>query len=334
MDLEVREMTTLLKQPVGMHKAIGSIGISALIILVTGICVFTPSILFFRQLASYTFYIMLGFMALGFLAFLLRQERIMIVSLSCCCILCLYLKGSSNKQMRLPAVTDNPSLKVAHINLGNAENDYARVVEYLLHLDVDIISFQELTPDWTTELTKVLAEDFHYINTMTRMDQYGMGFFSRTPFLSIDTMQFQSVPNLMASVSLGGDHLCHVISCQVVPPVNQAAFTTISKHFNDLAGYVKEMEGNVIVLGDLHLPPWDYEIQQFKFKGNLQDSRRDSNPRNPDGSFSLPRIPVEHIFYGKRFECTSFSELGNNVVGRLGITGTYQIHDPDEKMVQ
>jgi endonuclease/exonuclease/phosphatase (EEP) superfamily protein YafD len=229
--------------------------------------------------------------------------------------------------MRLAAVTESPSLSVTHINLGNAENNYDSVINYLLGLDADFISFQELTPDWDKELTRRLGSEFKYIHTMTRLDQYGMGLFSKMPFLSMDTVYYKEIPNLAASIQLDEDETCHILSCQVMPPVNQAAFASIEKHFTHLARYMNGQVGCFIVLGDLHLPPWSSEIQKFKLLSNLQDSRRDINPRNIDGSMSLPRIPVEHIFYCKKFECTSFSELGNATVGRVGITGTYQLHD-------
>lgn len=309
-------------------------GIPILVVLITLICVFTPPVLFLKQIADYTFYIMIGLMALGFSAFLVRQERIMLISLLCCCVLCLHLKRSANKQMRLSPVTSNPSLKISHVSLGNAENDYDLVIDYLIQLDVDLISFQELTPDWNSELTRRLASKFKYITTMTRLDQYGMGFFSRIPFQALDTIYFHDVPNLIGSIMLDAGHTCNIISCQVVPPVNQAAFSTIAKHFHYLTDYMKSLDGNVIVVGDLHLPQWATEIQQFKVEAYLLDSRRDTNPRNEDGSFSLPRIPVEHIFYGGQYECTSFSEIGNNIVGRVGITGTYQIHHGDAEVVQ
>ncbi|MGB4849163.1 MAG: endonuclease/exonuclease/phosphatase family protein [Saprospiraceae bacterium] len=328
------DMSTPMKIAGLLPKAILSVGFSALLILVTGLCVFTPSLLLLRQLSDYTFYIMLGMLVLGFSAFLVRQERIMVVSLLCCCVLCLHLKGSANQQMRLAVVTSNPSLKISHISLGNAENDYDKVIDYIAHLDADIISFQELTPDWNAQLIKKLSPEYKYIRTMTRLDPYGMGFFSKISFHTLDTVYYHDVPALIGSIMLDNDHHCTLVSCTVIPPVNQAAFKTISKHFSYLTAYMKNLEGGVIVLGDLHLPPWAAEIQQFKIEANLQDSRRDTNPRNLDGSFSLPRIPVEHIFYDQKFECTSFSELGNSVVGRLGITGTYQIHNSNVESVQ
>jgi endonuclease/exonuclease/phosphatase (EEP) superfamily protein YafD len=316
------------------QKAVADYGISTIILALTFFCLFTPSVLFFKQLSAYTLYVMLGMLFAGIVFFVLKLERLMMVSFICCCILCLHLKSSSNKQMRLAAVTTNPSLTISHVNLANAENEYDSVINYLMNQDADIISFQELTPDWNAVLTERLSTKFKYIHTMTRLDQYGMGFFSKIPIQTIDTIYFQEVPTLISSVKIDSTHLCHIFNCQVVPPVNQAAFTVIENHFEFLKGELDKRKGNKIVLGDLHLPPWSSEIQQFKINCHLQDSRRDINPRNIDGSVSLPRIPVEHIFYCEKFECTSFSELGNDVVGRVGITGTYQLHNGNAEVVQ
>jgi endonuclease/exonuclease/phosphatase (EEP) superfamily protein YafD len=309
-------------------------GVTAVIVLVTLLCIFTPDILVVKQVTAYTLYIMLGMLGLGFLAFVFNESRVMMVSLLCCCALNLYLKESSNKQMRLAAVTADPSLRISHISLGNTESDYDSVINYLLAIDADILSFQELTPDWNTHLIDRLSSRFSYIQTLTRLDQYGMGFFSKLPFQKIDTVYFQKIPSLAGTIHLGGKGYCNIISCQVVPPVNQAAFASIDQHFNAIAGYMDSLEGSTVVLGDFHLPPWSGEVQKFKTNGHLQDGRRDIHPRNLDGSLSLPRIPVEYILYTEEFECTSFSEIGNALVGRIGITGTYQLQQDHEEMAE
>jgi endonuclease/exonuclease/phosphatase (EEP) superfamily protein YafD len=167
---------------------------------------------------------------------------------------------------------------------------------------------------------------------MSRLDQYGMGFFSRLPILNMDTMYYSQIPILTSSVLLGSGRVCHIISNQVMPPVNQSAFKSIADHFSVVTSFVRDLEGPVVVLGDFHLPPWSSEVQKFKMASRLHDGRRDIHPRNLDGSMSLPRIPVEHILYNDQFECTSFSEIGNALVGRIGITGTYQLLH-DEEMV-
>lgn len=307
------------------YKALSEYALTALFVFITGVCLFTPPQLFFKQIASVTLYVMLSFLVTGFILYLVKAERLMVISFICCSVLCLHMKASANKEMRLAPVSTSPSLKVSHISLGNAENNYDSVINYLIGVDADFISFQELTPDWNKELTKHLAEKYQYNHTMTRLDQYGMGFYSKFPITNIDTILYRDVPNMICTVQMEGDHQCNVLSCQVIPPVNQAAFTMIENHFNYLTDYMAELDGSMILLGDLHLPSWTSEVQKFKELSNLQDSRRDINPRNIDGSITLPRIPVEHIFFCDDFECTSFSELGNEMVGRVGITGTYQL---------
>lgn len=269
---------------------------------------------------------------LGFLFFVMQEDRLMLWSFACCVVLCLFLRESGNKQIRLPAITSSPSIRVSHISLGNAEGDYQMVIDYLMHLDADLLSFQELTPDWNQLLIDRLAPRFSYIHTLTRMDQYGMGFFSRIPFQSLDTIYFRDIPSLSAQFILAGQLPCHVISVQTEPPVNQRAFASIVEHFNFIDGYIKTLDGNTMVMGDFHLPPWSTEVQRFRNTSGLKDGRRDIQPRNLDGSMSLPRIPVEHILFTNGLECTSFAELGNGVVGRLGITGNYQLEN--EAMAQ
>jgi hypothetical protein len=309
-------------------------GVTAFIILVTLVCISKPDLLFFKQVTAYTLFIMLGLLGIGFMAFVFNKPRLMMVSLLCCCALNLYLKESSNKKIRLAQKTEEPSLRISHISLGNTESDYDSVINYLLRIDADFLSFQELTPDWNEQLINRLSSTFNYVQTLTRIDQYGQGFFSKLPFQKLDTIYYEQIPNLAGTVRIGEDRFCNIISCQVVPPVNQAAFASIDKHFDCIARYVDSLEGSSVVLGDFHLPPWSAEVQQFRDSSKLKDGRRDIHPRNIDGSLSLPRIPVEHILYTEDFDCTSFSEIGNSIVGRIGITGTYQLQSGYEEMAQ
>lgn len=308
-------------------------GITIGIVLATVLCIFTPELLFLKQFTAYTLYIMLGLLGLGFFSFVFNESRLMMVSLLCCVALNLYLKESSNQKLRLATMTSNPALRISHISLGNAEGDYDSVIDYLLGTDADFLSFQELTPDWNAHLQERLSPQFNYIQTLTRIDQYGMGFFSKVPFQHLDTVYFREIPNLAATVRLDGK-LCNVISCQVMPPVSESAFKGINEQFQLIAAYIDTMREPTVVLGDFHLPPWSEEVQKFRTAAHLQDGRRDIHPRNIDGSLSLPRIPVEHILYSDDFDCTSFSEIGNAKVGRIGITGMYQLQADHEAMVQ
>ncbi len=309
-------------------------GVASLLVTLTLVCILSPSLLFFKQVSAYTLYIMLALLVTGMFAFVIDERKLMMVSLLCCGLLNLHLKESSNKQMRLAAVTAKPSLKISHISLGNAESDYDVVINYLLGIDMDFLSFQELTPDWNAQLIEKLSPTYNHVQTLTRLDQYGMGFFSKIPFQQMDTVFLDDVPNLMGTIELYGQGKCNILSCQVVPPVSQAAFLEIDQHFSAMSKYIAELDGAMVVLGDFHLPPWSAEVQKFKLSSRLKDGRRDIHPRNIDGSLSLPKIPVEHILFSDDFECTSFSEIGNSAIGRIGISGTYQLQGDYDEMVQ
>lgn len=304
------------------------------VIGLTFVCIVTPDLLFFKQLAGYTLYIMFGLLAMGMVSFVYHRNQMMMVSLLCCVALNLHLKESSNKKLRLATETADPSLRISHISLGNVESDYDQVINYLLDIDADFLSFQELTPDWNSQLIDKLSPKFNYIQTLTRLDQYGMGFFSKYPFQQIDTLFVEDIPNLAGTIRLGKHTDCHIVSCQLVPPVNQSAFNTIEEQFDSVSSYINTLEGSKVVLGDFHLPPWSGEVVSFREISGLRDGRRDIHPRNIDGSMSLPRIPVEHILYTDAFECTSFAELGNSMIGRIGITGSYQLQQDDASVAQ
>lgn len=317
----------------GFNSVIRHIIVAAAIGM-TLVCLFTPDILFFKQIEGYTLYVMLGLLGLGMVSFVYNQPRIMMVSLVCCIALNLYLKDSSNDKLRLATATTDPSLRISHISLGNAESDYDEVIKYLLNIETDFLSFQELTPDWNSHLISGLASKYNYIQTLTRLDQYGMGFFSKIPFQDLDTIYVKNIPNLAGTIRMDGKRDCHIINCQVVPPVNQSAFQVIEQQFDTLSMYMSMLQGEKVVLGDFHLPPWSSEVQKFREDGHLKDGRRDIHPRNVDGSMSLPRIPVEHILFSDAMECTSFAEIGNAQIGRIGITGTYQLQQENESVAQ
>ena len=239
-------------------------GLASLLVTLTLVCILSPSLLFFKQVSAYTLYIMLMFLVIGVFAFVIDEKKLMMVSLLCCCVLNLHLKESSNKQMRLAAVTTKPSLRISHISLGSAESDYDSVIDYLLGIDMDFLSFQELTPDWNTHLIDRLSPTYNYVQTLTRLDQYGMGFFSKMPFQNLDTIMVDNIPNLLGTIELYGQGTCNILSCQVIPPVSQAAFEEIDLHFTAISKYLAGLNGSNVVLGDFHLPPWSSEVQKFK----------------------------------------------------------------------
>lgn len=296
--------------------------IAGIIVLFTAGILAAIRIPWLKVASPYTAYATLGLLGLGLLFFLLNRTRLMFTALLCCGALCVFLKASVNQRLRLAAAR-NPPIRLAHINLGNVEGDYDSVINYILATPANVVSVQELTPDWAEILRVRFRQRFPYQAMFTRLDPYGSALFSEMPFLQIDTLWYADIPSLAVTMDPGLRHPVHVITAQVEPPVNQAAYQVISEHLHVIADVLRRLEGEVILAGDFHLPPWSAEINRLKTEARLEYSRRDMQTRNLDGSVSLPRIPVDHMLFRETLECTSFVNLGNASVGRLGIYGTY-----------
>ena len=288
------------------------------------LCMFTPDLFFLKRGANFTVQIMLMYMVIGMLFLVLNKSRLMFIALGACGCLCLYLKGVSDQRIKFPSENANPQISVAHINLSLSD-DYAETMHTIWSADVDVISFQEYTPDWHDYLTTELASRYPYKSCHTRIDPFGMAMFSKFPIDNINTFDFGEVPNLHAQVSVDHDVKIHLISAHTVAPVNGAAYTRIRDHFRQVSEYVRGLDGPVITLGDFNIPSWSSEIKEFKSFAGLNDSRRDIVPSSLQGTISLLKIPVDHILYSDEIECTAFRVLAGQHATHLGIFGKYQM---------
>lgn len=299
---------------------------------VTLIFLLTPSLYLLRKLNPYTIHFLFILLLVGFIAFITDKSKWMIACFLSAAALCLFLKSSFNQKLKLSSSDSNESFQVAHISLGNVEVDREKVLQYITHLPIDVICIQELSPDWEDFFSDRLESTYPYSVKLPRMDQYGQGMYAKYPIRELDTVWFDQIPAIKACVVFDSVHSVSLISCQVAPPVNQMAFKQIDNHLTSLASYKKRLSLPVVLIGEFHLPPWSAEVQKFKNLAELKDSRRDIHSRNLDGSVSLPKIPVDYILFGNGIDCSSFTDLGNSLVGRLGITGTYYFMVSDEKM--
>jgi len=307
--------------------------VASSLVLVTAGMLSTSFLPWLKPAAPYTVHVTLALLAAGMFFFMTGRNQLMMTSLFCCVALSLFRKSSANHRLRLAAASD-PAIRLAHVNLSNAEGDYDTVIHYLRNLPGNLISIQELTPDWEPLLREELRERYPYQVTLTRLDPYGCGLFSALPFQAADTLWMGELPALRASLDIGSGQSCEVITTQAPPPVNAAAYSRIASHFRLLAETVNTTPGYVLIAGDFHLPAWSTEVRELKREADLEDSRRDVHTRNLDGSVSLPRIPVDHILYGPGLDCASFANIGNEGVGRLGIMGSYLPRQDHAKVAQ
>ena len=299
----------------------------SLIVLGTFICVFTPNYFLFKVGARFAVQIMLGYLLLGFAFLIARQHKLMFTSFACCAGLCLFLKYASDGQLSLPLKNDEKTLDVAHFNVSASIANFSETIDEILAVDADVISLQEVTPDWDIELRKSLQNKYPYSRTIVRLDPFGLAIYSRFPLISTDTFMYEDIPNIVGTVKIddSNQEICFIAS-YTLPVFYTNDYERQRNHLMAIANYTNSTDCPVITIGDYNAVPWSYEIQDFKTAANLNDSRQGFMPAS-NGSFSLFQIPSDHIFYSDHLECIGFKEINSPSSGHLGIKGSYQFNN-------
>jgi len=277
--------------------------------------------------ARFAVQIMLGYLLLGFSFLIAGQPKLMFTSFACCAGLCLFLKYASDGQLSLPIKNDENTLNVAHFNVSASTIDYQNTIEEILAIDADVISLQEVTPDWDAELKISLQEKYPYSKTIVRLDPFGLAIYSRFPLISTDTFMYEDIPNIVGTVQVNDkeQEICFIAS-HTLPVFYTNDYERQRNHFMTIANYTNNTDCPVITIGDYNAVPWSYEIQDFKMAASLNDSRRGFMPAS-NGSFSLFQIPSDHIFYSNHLECIGFQEINSPASGHFGIKGSYQFNN-------
>ncbi|MEM1319963.1 MAG: endonuclease/exonuclease/phosphatase family protein [Bacteroidota bacterium] len=299
-------------------------GLSLLIIAGALICIFTPNYFLFKMGASFAIHIMLSYLVLGIFFLIIRQPRLMFTSFACCAGLCMFLKYASNADLRLPAQTSNAVFKIAHFNVSASdENNYEGMINSILDAEADLVSIQEVTPDWDVQFKEQLSREYPYSSTIVRFDPYGQAIYSKFPLQLVDTFYYKDIPNLIGSFRPSGmSRKIYFISSHTTPPLFSNAYEDLRQHLRQIAEYANRIKEPLLTFGDYYAPPWWAEIQNLKEAANLNDSRRSTQV---DVNAFLQN-PIDYIFHSSHFECVGFSTITTDSSSHLGISGTYQFN--------
>lgn len=285
----------------------------------TGIVMLSSQVPFIRRVSEYSVHIMLAMLCFSMLALMVGKTKVLFSGLACTAALCVFLKDASNNTLKLPQENTEAKINVAHINLSNITFGYDEISLLLENENIDLVSFQELTPDWNMILNDLLEKDFPHSKSEVRIDPYGMALYSRLPFSGVTSFNCDGKPNLKTNIIKDGKEF-QVISSYLTPALDKNSLKTASHQLTAIADEIKASKYPVIALGEFNMVYWTNEIREFRTNSKLTNSRRDLSTGNL-------RVPYDHIFFCDRLECTEFKEMKDLQQNYIGIMGTYQIRN-------
>lgn len=274
----------------------------------------------FQGLHEIAVWILFIFLGIGVFAFFTNNSKLILNEFACAAVLCVFLKSASNSAIQMPVVNDSTHFSVGHINLSSVETGFEELTKDLKAKNLDIISFQELKPDWAKVLKNSLAEEYPYFLENVRIDLFGMSVYSKFPILFKDTVLIDNIPFLVANIAVEENRSIAISNPLIVPSIDATMDKTQESQMDSAAVHIKEMQGPKVVMGDFNMVYWSSRIRDFRSETGLLNSRRDI-------SQSVLSIPYDHIFYSEDLECTKFLDLIDSSSTRLGIQADFQFSD-------
>lgn len=291
------------------HKIIGS-GI----FLITIALIFLPNFSMLEFLNEYMLHYVLFLLVCGLTSLVFNNRIILYASFGSTFMLTLFLKYNSNTNLKLPKPNNQPTLGLAHINLSSISS--ADILETLaVESNYDVISFQEVTPDWDIILQEIFRDSFPFSFIDSKPDIQGKAVFSRHKMEYFPKTRIQDIDILLINL-YKKDEVYKLFSTYLTPPLNQKNKQNNEKELMELSSLLTGSPTPAFVFGELNRVYWAKPVIEFRKKTNMMNSRR-----NVPLSF---KTAYGHIFYSPDMECYHFEDIFDETNTSVGCKGLYQ----------
>lgn len=171
-------------------------------------------------------------------------------------------------------IAQNPraQLRLISFNVHTDNEKKAGVVEYLKRENPDIFGLMEINDEWQESIHPLLTTYKH--NTFaTRMDNFGIGLYSRIPLREIEIVYFsREVPSIVARFDLEGQ-ACTLILTHPLPPTGPYYSRERNAQFANISELRPTFDDRLILMGDLNSTSWSPYFQDLCEDTGLRDSR-------------------------------------------------------------
>ena len=279
--------------------------------------VFNPSVGLVQQGSDFAVHFMLAYLVGGLFFLILNQRNLMLACFIACVVLCLFLKDSSNSAFLFPQINRGASIRVAHVDLSAAGNNYDVFMKSILNQNADVISFQEVDPNWNAVFDFYLTNLYPHSNLNIRIDPFGMAVFSKKPIIRSDTLFFEDYPTLLTTVFVDNQKSITIMSSYTMPGLDNNFKANNRRYLAGLAQEILKSRTPVISIGKFNMAYWNNDLKVFANRTDMEHSRRDAVAAGLT-------TPYDHIYYTNELECTSFYEILDSERNHQGIIGNYQ----------
>jgi endonuclease/exonuclease/phosphatase (EEP) superfamily protein YafD len=206
---------------------------------------------------------------------------------------------------------DTASLGLLHANILAGNDDIAPLLAHIEREQPDIVFVQELTHRHL-RLLETLATTYPHTITRPHDDPFGLGAWSKRPFLAADVIATppRQNPSLRIVVDYDGEPVT-IFSTHPVPPIGAGFYAARNAQLAYLADLVVATRGSTVVIGDLNITPWAAHYRDFEAATGLVNAQRGHGIK-PSWPLFLPfaMIPIDHALFSEDLVANETRALG------------------------
>lgn len=294
-----------------IHRAArGQLILVCALLALTCTLVFAPDAYLPMLVRSFLLWWAIGLLLLGAIA---AWRKYWWLSLTCA-----VCSAAIMVQMHIPTALATeadhaPGLRVAHMNVWQMNTDHASAISAVLASDPDLISVQEVSPEWAAALAHGLERTHPYRHVVPQTNCYGIALFSRFPLLHARTIEIAGSQFIEAEVMVSGRPI-RVLAVHATSPISYAHFCRRNAQLVALADRIAASDLPTLLIGDLNTVHWDQAYQRFC-------ARSGARPVNSPYQITWPSvgplamIPLDHALVSgglSSSSITSFKVAGSD----------------------
>jgi endonuclease/exonuclease/phosphatase (EEP) superfamily protein YafD len=203
---------------------------------------------------------------------------------------------------RAAAAAPAAQLKLLSANVWSGNHEPARLLALIRAEAPDLVFLQEVTDDWAAAIES-LDDSYPYRYVVPRNDNFGVALLARRPFERVDAIATPPLarPSLLAVLDVDGRPVSFV-GTHPAPPLGAAGFDARNRQLAAVAALAAQLDGPVILAGDLNTTMWGKHFRQLVAATGLVNARRGFGvvPTWPT-TFVPAMIPLDHCLVSDEF---------------------------------
>ncbi len=195
----------------------------------------------------------------------------------------------------LQASAAKPDLRIILANVHTANRNFTDILKWVRTEQPDIFIAQEIDDNWLAQLN-MLTDQMPYRLAFPRRDNFGIGLWSRLPFVqdSLVILGSAGVPSILAQIEVDGQKVS-LLTMHPLPPVDGKYALLRNEQLQSAAVFLNSLTAPKLLVGDLNVTPFSPYLQRLEQQTDLRQARRGRGllPTWPT-VMPLLMIPIDH----------------------------------------